>query len=410
MLRHRFLIAVSGSLILLGAATATSQTALPRTSGKLAGGDDPVRIVCFGDSITGVYYHTGGKRAYPEMLEIALRRLYLRAKIQVINAGISGHNTRHALARIERDVLKHKPQLVTVMFGMNDLVAVPLAEFQTNMEKLIARCRAANAEVLLCTQNAVLDNPGRPDKKLDEFTRTIRAIARQQKLAVADCNQAYRAVRARDAKEFRLLMSDEIHPNMDGHKLLAEVIATTISGKEVSLADVPTPRPAIPRTLSLIRAGKPVKVLAMPPYDKLIAPALMKLDAGAKVEVTTWPIDGQPLTQIEAYARKVRKMGTDLVVIAVPVDSRVNADEELIRSFSWVMNWSLSFARQEWDCIAIPPSTATPKLTDAERRRDQLFRRLIHAQHIDTVPREASDERPIHELLVHWLKEQAKQP
>jgi lysophospholipase L1-like esterase len=379
----------------------------PAIADMLARGE-PIRIVCFGDSITGVYYHTGGKRAYPEMLEIALKRIYPKAKVQVVNAGISGHNTRHALARIDRDVLKHKPHLVTVMFGMNDLVGVPLAEFKANMEKIIARCREAKARVMLCTQNAVLENAGRPNKKLDEFTRAIRDIAREHKLAVADCNQTYLDVRDRDAREFRLLMSDEIHPNMDGHKLLAEVIARTISGKAISLADVPTPRPAIPRTLSLLKAGKPVTVLAMAPYDKLIGPALKTLKPDAKVEVATWPTEGQSLAQIEQHAKKVRKMGMDLVIIAVPLDAKVASDEELIRSFSWVMNWSLSFARQEWDCIAIPPSTATPKLTAAQRRRDQHYRRLIRAQHIDTIIRELGDERPIREVLVNWLKEQAK--
>ena len=29
-------------------------------------------VVCFGDSITGIYYHSGNRRAWPEMLKIAL--------------------------------------------------------------------------------------------------------------------------------------------------------------------------------------------------------------------------------------------------------------------------------------------------------------------------------------------------
>jgi lysophospholipase L1-like esterase len=57
-------------------------------------GEKPVTIVCLGDSVTGVYYHTGGKRAYPEMLEIAIKRAFPKANVTVINAGISGHTTR----------------------------------------------------------------------------------------------------------------------------------------------------------------------------------------------------------------------------------------------------------------------------------------------------------------------------
>lgn len=374
----------------------------------LAEGKEPVRIVCFGDSITGVYYHTGGKRAYPEMLEIALKRAYPKARVQVINAGISGHNTRNALARIDRDVLKHKPHLVTVMFGMNDLVSLPLAEFKANLEKIVTQCQQAGAQVILCTQNAVLENRGRPNKKLDEFTRMIRQIAKEHNLAVADCNQAYVDARAKKAMEFRLLMSDEIHPNMDGHKLLARVIARTISGKDISLADVKPPQPA-GRTLSLLKAGKPVKVLAMPPYDQLIGPALKALNPAAKIEVTPWPVAGQSLPQIERYARKVRKLGMDLIVIAVPIDVKAASTEELIRSFSWVLNWSLSFGYQEWDCIAMPPSTALDTLIgDEKRARNRLFHRLIEAQHIGIVLREARDDRPLQEVLTQWFKDQAR--
>ena len=81
----------------------------------------PLRIVCFGDSITGIYFHTGSRIAYPELLGAALRRLYPASNVEVINAGIGGDHTRAALKRMERDVLDHQPHLVTVMFGMNDV-------------------------------------------------------------------------------------------------------------------------------------------------------------------------------------------------------------------------------------------------------------------------------------------------
>jgi lysophospholipase L1-like esterase len=104
------------------AVTATLILATPhKTRQLLAAGKEPVRIVCIGDSITGVYFHTGGLRAYPEMLEIALQKIYPQAQVTVRNAGISGDTTKGALARLDRDVLTHKPHLVTVMFGMNDM-------------------------------------------------------------------------------------------------------------------------------------------------------------------------------------------------------------------------------------------------------------------------------------------------
>src|SRR5439155_5523619 len=115
------------------------------------------------------------------------------------------------------------------------------------------------------------------------------AVAREQKVPVCDCYAAYDAVGTRDYPTWRLLLSDEIHPNMDGHKINAEEIARAIGGRPVSLSDVGPPQPAIPRTLSRLRAGEPIRVLAMPPYDELIGPALKKLVPSARVEVTPWP-------------------------------------------------------------------------------------------------------------------------
>jgi len=396
--------------VLLGllslAAAAGQGPSLPKIAALLEGGEQPVKIVCIGDSITGVYYHTGGRRAYPEMLAIALKRAYPKARVQVINAGVSGESLPRGLARLDRDVLSHKPQLVTVMYGLNDMTRFPIAEFKKNLTAMSDRCRAAGAAVLLCTQNSIV--AGRSPKTLAEFTRAIHEVARELKVPVADCHKAYEAVRGRDAREWSLLMSDEIHPNMDGHKLLASVIARAVTGKEDSLRDVGPPRPAIPRTLSLLRAGKPIKVLAMPPFDRAIGPALKDVEPKASVEVTPWPTEGQSIAQLREAARKVRDMKMDLVIVAVPVGAEAATSEAFIVSYSWVLNWSLSFAHQQWDVIAAPPSTFQAKPSDKERQRDELIRRLIAAQDLSMVTRPAKDDRPLRELLAGWLREQGR--
>ena len=101
---------------------------LRKTPEKLAAGQS-VKVVCLGDSVTGIYYHTGGRRAYPEMLQLALRMTYPNAEVTVVNAGISGNKTQDGLSRIQQDVLDHRPDLVTVMFGLNDLTVLPIADF-----------------------------------------------------------------------------------------------------------------------------------------------------------------------------------------------------------------------------------------------------------------------------------------
>jgi len=408
----RFVVGV-GILLLLGSPVLVAQpageSAAPELSGirsALSAGTEPVRIVCFGDSVTGVYYHTGGRRAYADLLEIALDRLYPEATLTVINAGISGHATPDALARIDDDVLKHRPQLVTVMFGLNDMTHVSIEDYAANLATITQKCRAIGAEVLLCTPNAVFDTEGRPAAVLEEYVAAIHRVGTEQNVPVVDCYAAFQQVRSEDAFSFALLMSDEIHPNMDGHKLFAELMAAKIGGQTVSLDDVGFPEPALPKTRTLLNEGEPVKVYAMPPYDALIGPALRACVPSAQVEVATWPVDGRDLSEIEVDAKQVREMGIDLVVIAVPLEATAGTPEEYVRSCSWIMNYALSFARQEWDAIAMPPSTADPQLAGDAVDKDVLARRLIRAQDLGTIAREPGDDSPVEALLAAWLKGQ----
>ncbi|MDZ4402630.1 SGNH/GDSL hydrolase family protein [Prosthecobacter sp.] len=390
-------------LLFLLACVSLLSAAPLKTAQLLAAGREPVRIVCIGDSITGVYYHTGGLRAYPEMLQIALQKIHPQAQVTVRNAGISGDTTTGGLKRLERDVLAHKPHLVTVMFGMNDLVRTPVVDFQNNLREIIRRCRAIDTEVVLCTQNSILETSARPVAKFAEFTQAIRDVAKAESLIVADCFGAYEAVRTKDSLDWTLLHSDAIHPNMDGHKLFAETIAQAISGKAISLKDIGPPLPALRHTLALLKAGKPVKVLAMPPYDTLIAPAIQQFYPKAVINVTSWPTEGQTLAQLEESAKKVRTMQQDLVIIAVPGSLPVQQPESFHKSYSWIMNWSLSFGLQQWDVIAALPSATKTPLTPEEQQHVAIARRLIESQDLHML---AGDASALTTLLTQHLKPQ----
>lgn len=394
------------TLVLLLCFCANLLAAAPlKTAALLAAGKEPVRIVCIGDSITGVYYHSGGRRAYPEMLQLALQQLHPQAQLSVYNAGISGDTTTGGLKRLERDVLSHKPHLVTIMFGMNDLVGTPVDTFKKNLREMISRCRTSDAEVVLCTQNSIVETPQRPPARLAEFTQAIRDVAKEETLVVADCYAAFEVVHASDASEWNLLLSDTIHPNMAGHKLFAETLAHAITGQTVSLREVGPPASPLSHTFAKLKAGQPLQVLAMPPYDAFITPALQRLYPSAVVKITTWPVAGQTLAQLELAARKVRSMKPDLVLIAVPAELPLQDQAQFHHDYSWIMNWSLSFGQQQWDVVVALPSVAKPVLSQEESRHEAFARRLIQAQDLSMITRRTGDTSPLLELLSTWLSQ-----
>ncbi len=366
-------------------------------------GAKPVTIVCLGDSVTGVYYHTGGRRAYPEMLEVAIKQAVPNANVKVINAGISGHSTDHGLKRLDSDVLMHKPDLVTISFGLNDMARMSEEQYGKNLESLVARCREAKAQVVLCTPNSVITTGGRPIEKLKRFCDVIHSTAQSLKVPVCDQFAAGEAFRVKDAWAFRCILSDEIHPNMDGHKRMAQELCRTITGKETSLANVGPLQPALVKSKALIDSGKPVKVLAMSPFDAWIGPALKQLSPQATAEVTVWPTAGKSLADIERFAKdSVRAMKPDLVIIAVPAGLTVATEEEFFRSYSWIMNWSLSFGHQEWDCLVVHPSVVTPDSTDP---RQELIRRLVKAQELTLIDRPTGDATSAEAIFAKALKQ-----
>ena len=85
------------------------------------------------------------------------RALYPAAAVNVLNAGISGDNASGALARLERDVLSRKPDLVTVNLALNDAmnpdVEAGLAAYAAAMGEIMDRVLASGAECMLVTPN-----------------------------------------------------------------------------------------------------------------------------------------------------------------------------------------------------------------------------------------------------------------
>ena len=55
----------------------------------------------------------------------------------------------------------------------------------------------------------------------------------------------FEAMEKRDREAWLMTLSGEIHPNMAGHKAIAEQLARTITGQTTSLVDVGPPAPGI---------------------------------------------------------------------------------------------------------------------------------------------------------------------
>jgi len=201
--------------------------ALHKSSGMA--GSESVRYVALGDSVTAGWLEHGvldSDAAYPALLRRRLASLYPHAMISVLNSGLGGDNTAGLLARLDRDCLRHDPQLVTICVGLNDARNgsdfVP--EFRTNLTRIVNRLKAeSRADVLLITPNTRGDAL-QDDGTVTEFVRAIRAVAREMGVGLADVHAVFQGAIRMGAAPADLLSNRVSHPTRAGHEVFVNAL------------------------------------------------------------------------------------------------------------------------------------------------------------------------------------------
>ena len=157
-------------------------------------------IVAFGDSLT---YGFGAvsDSSYPSYIQN-------KTGIRVINAGVNGELSGEGLKRLPK-LLKHKPDLVILCHGGNDILQNLSKELlKENLLKMIRLIKNGGAEVLLVAV---------PDFNILSFqTLSIYdEVARESEVILEDEVLTY-------IERRRALKSDYVHPNAKGYEFMAD--------------------------------------------------------------------------------------------------------------------------------------------------------------------------------------------
>ena len=158
------------------------------------------RIIAFGDSLT---FGTGASSGmdYPSQLSKMITR-------PVINAGRPGDTAASALARVEKDVLAHSPDIVLITLGGNDLKNGVDADTAINNLKMIVN--------LIHNQGARVIIGGL------HFPFRDRGYGRGYQKLADETGAVLIPNILEGIMGNRQLMSDPIHPNDAGYKVIAE--------------------------------------------------------------------------------------------------------------------------------------------------------------------------------------------
>ena len=186
---------------------------------------DYFRIVVFGASNTDRYMpgiH------WSDVLETGIRSVYGR-KFHLINAGVSGGNTREALERFDRDVASFSPDIVIITFAGNDCNPHPPKyvseeEFAGNLDKIVARIRALGAIPVLQTYYRMY-LPGMEPERAELFVRymdVIREAAARNNVFLVDQYKYFDAL-PREVHLYKLMLN-AMHVNEYGNTFIGTVL------------------------------------------------------------------------------------------------------------------------------------------------------------------------------------------
>ncbi|MFY0593370.1 arylesterase [Roseivirga sp.] len=172
------------------------------------------RIVFFGDSITAGY-GLSPEQAFPALVQQKLDSN--KMAYEVINAGLSGETSAGGLGRIDW-ILKSKPDVFVLELGGNDgLRGLSLDETEKNLKEMVKRVKTKNPKAIV-----ILAGMQIPPNLGQDYTARFKNLFPK---VASDTNSELIPFLLENVGGYpELNLSDGIHPNVEGHKIVAETV------------------------------------------------------------------------------------------------------------------------------------------------------------------------------------------
>jgi acyl-CoA thioesterase-1 len=168
-------------------------------------------IVVYGDSLSSAY-GIAEKRGWVALLAQRLAREH--PDYNVVNASISGETSAGGLARMPRELARHRPAIVVLELGSNDgLRGLPVAQMRKNLSAMIRQSQKSGARVLLVGMRMP---PNYGPEYAREFEAAFPELARRDKTALVPF------LLEGMAEDLRLFQPDRIHPAEEAQPVLLE--------------------------------------------------------------------------------------------------------------------------------------------------------------------------------------------
>ena len=284
---------------------------LPNVAAKIARGDE-VRVAFLGGSITAA-------AGWRPMTLTTLQRAHPKTKFTEINAAVSGTGSDYGAARLQRDVLRHRPDLLFVEFAVNDGSGSPQVE--ARIEGIVRQTWATNPLTDICFVYTVSSGM-LPDLLAGNYQSTARSMENvAAHYAISSFNFGAEIARritadtlvmvapesvqadpeGRDAQRRLIFTRDKTHPTEAGHRVYAARLALALplflnvgsAGPHALLAPLSNRNWQRARIVNVAETDCDGQWQSVPPDDihvttqsgqNLVPPTWVAMEPGAKIE------------------------------------------------------------------------------------------------------------------------------
>lgn len=219
-----------------------------------------VKIAFLGDSVTFGAFELcrekdgsiGGiddpEKGYASRFVGMLKHLFPNVIFHTVNAGISGDHARSGAKRAAEDVVRHKPDLTVVCYGLNDCGdKVIYAERYVNaLASIFDQLRACGSEIIFMTPNMmnteIAENFAFPELLdfvrgtmmrqneglFDAHIERAKEVCREKGVPVCDCYAIWKNLAACGVDTTALLCNRINHPDREMHGVFAYELVKTV--------------------------------------------------------------------------------------------------------------------------------------------------------------------------------------
>jgi len=313
-------------------------------------------IVFYGDSITD-------QRLYTTYVETFVVTRYPKLPVRFVHSGWGGDRVTGGGGgpiddRLKRDVLTHKPTVMTIMLGMNDgryraFDDEAFRVFTEGYEHIVKSMKDAvpNLRITLIDPSPYDDVtraplfPGGYNAVLLKYGEYLRALAAREHLDFADLNtrlvKTLERANATDPANAQKIVPDRVHPHRSGHLLMAASLleawgaAPTVTRVEIDVASARV-KEAANTAVSDLDAEGPIRwtqkddslPMPVPMNDPLMALAVKSSDFIERFNRETLRVTGLVASTYQlkingrlvgAFSRETLASGINLAELDTPM-------------------------------------------------------------------------------------------